>query len=494
MSAFAKRTVVPKSACPAGMMKPRGSRYSGLRSSFQSASPPPPPRPPRPPPRPGRRRRATAAGRRERRLNAVHLVRRERPVVFTAPLNRVGAHPVDAVQERLAEAGRQIEHRVVGRDRVVDRLPEAPGLRRDRVEVVRVGDVTADDERNRHRRGIADRLGEEPNLVVKVRRRPQAAVPPGGIAGAAPRGDARLVLGDEPGVHRRTHHVDARDDVRMNVVVVRVAEGRREHHRSLGTCLVMVVHDLRIPLAVHHAAHVGRLRERVHVRVAIVVVARVVVVEHRQAAAAVLHVVVGCEVHAVRIGEHRQHDDVTQNPRRLVVGARDELVDRLDELLGAEHLGGVQAAIDPDHGLALAGERAGLVVGEPAGARQAARDLLVAIETREVLGRRDDRHELRPVERRAPDLDHLHAVGLAIELAPVRRRLLVVGEEVVIADVVPPLLHRRGHRRRLRSRRRRRTAREWCRRGNRERDQGYEDEMGSGCSHGVIPPEKPASR
>ena len=51
----------------------------------------------------------------------------------------------------------------------------------------------------------------------------------------------------------------------------------------------------------------------------------------------------------------------------------------------AEHLGRVQAAVDPDDGLALARQRAGLLVGESFGRRQAPGDLLVAIEILVVL-------------------------------------------------------------------------------------------------------------
>ena len=58
---------------------------------------------------------------------------------------------------------------------------------------------------------------------------------------------------------------------------------------------------------------------------------------------------------------------------RLLVVAAHHLVDRLDQLLRAEHLGRVQAAVDPDDGLAFLGERARLVVGQPLGMREPAR-------------------------------------------------------------------------------------------------------------------------
>ena len=108
----------------------------------------------------------------------------------------------------------------------------------------------------------------------------------------------------------------------------------------------------------------------------------------------VAHVPVGDEIVAVRIGVDEEDDHVVEDPHRLVVGAADHLVDHLAELLRAERLGGVQAAVDPDDRLAFARERARLVVGQPFGQRQAPRDVLVPREVLVVLRRRHDRHQL----------------------------------------------------------------------------------------------------
>ena len=59
-----------------------------------------------------------------------------------------------------------------------------------------------------------------------------------------------------------------------------------------------------------------------------------------------------------------------------------------------------------------------------------------------VLGRRHDRHQVRPSLGRLPDFLHHHAIGLLVELAPVGRDLLIVGEEVVVAEVRSELLLR----------------------------------------------------
>src|SRR5207247_891120 len=50
-----------------------------------------------------------------------------------------------------------------------------------------------------------------------------------------------------------------------------------------------------------------------------------------------------------------------EKAHRLFIGAADHLINHLAELLSAENFARVQAAIDPDHGLALFGQSARLV-------------------------------------------------------------------------------------------------------------------------------------
>src|SRR5438445_13356887 len=52
-----------------------------------------------------------------------------------------------------------------------------------------------------------------------------------------------LAFGREPRMDRRAHHVDAEHDERIEVVIERIAERRREEHRARRTRLVVVVHD-----------------------------------------------------------------------------------------------------------------------------------------------------------------------------------------------------------------------------------------------------------
>ena len=61
----------------------------------------------------------------------------------------------------------------------------------------------------------------------------------------------------------------------------------------------------------------------------------------------------------------REDDDVAQEAQGLRVGAADELVDRFDQLLRAEHFVGVQPAVDPDDRLPSSSERTSLGVGQP---------------------------------------------------------------------------------------------------------------------------------
>ena len=106
----------------------------------------------------------------------------------------------------------------------------------------------------------------------------------------------------------------------------------------------------------------------------------------------------------------------------------------------------MKPAIDPDDGLALGGERAGLIVSEPLGQRETTRDVLIAIELVQILRRRDDGHPLDTAFFGAADINQLHAIRFTIELLPVLLELRVRSQEVVVADRRAELLPRRGDR------------------------------------------------
>ena len=110
---------------------------------------------------------------------------------------------------------------------------------------------------------------------------------------------------------------------------------------------------------------------------------------------------------------------VVQDPQCFRIGFRVEPVDRLNQLLRAQHLGGVQAAVDPDHGLAVARELPRLLVGEPVGERQLAVRFLDERQLPMVLRRRDDRGDLGPALFRLADVHDHHALGLRVHLLEV---------------------------------------------------------------------------
>ncbi len=179
----------------------------------------------------------------------------------------------------------------------------------------------------------------------------------------------------------------------------------------------MVVDDLRIPDAGEDAVDVGGLGLVAGEEVAVVVVADVLLPEARDAFHRALgrvglaHVPVGDELHAVGVGEGAEDDVVVQEAHGLGIGLGVELVDGLDELLGSDGLGCVEAAVDPDDGFALLGQRFGLIVGEALGQRELLADLAVVVEVLHVLGRRDDGHVLMAALGGEADVDQLHAVG-----------------------------------------------------------------------------------
>ena len=341
-------------------MNPRGSRAAGSRSRrLKSSAVAPPPRPPPPPPPAGGSSPAggasaprppwpRAARRLQRSLRRDDAPRRRGPAVPVPALDRVLAHPVDVEQEVLTVPGGDIEHRPVGGQGIVDRLAEVPPLRLDRSVQVRVRKLPVGKERNRHRRRVPDRLGQQSDHVVKVHGRPKAPVPPGRVTRALAARDARFPLRRKAAVHGGADEIELRRNERVVVVVERIAKWRREHHRAGGSGLVMVVHDLREPLVVEHAIHVRALGLTRHVEVAIVVVPDVFLVQARDAGplAALLrrrvpHVPARHQFHSVRVRVHGKDDRVVEDPHRLRIRPAGQLIHGLHQLMRAENLGRV---------------------------------------------------------------------------------------------------------------------------------------------------------
>ena len=310
-----------------------------------------------------------------------------------------------------------------------------PRLRRDRRGEVLAGELVARDQRDLHRRGVADDLRQDARHVVEIADGAQAAVEPRRIRRTRAHHRARLALGDKAAVHGVGERVGLVDDQRLVVEVVGIAKRRNEHHRADGPGLVLVIVELREPVAIHRLVDVGRLGLCGGVAVAIVVVADILLVEDRNRLGAdlvrVAHVPVGDQLQPVGIGVDEEGDVIVEEAPRLLVIAGQQVVDDLDVRLAVHHLGGVHAGVDPHGRLALAGERVGLVIGQPLGQRQLARDLLLPIEIGKIRGRRDDRHPLLAPFRGLADRDELHAIALAGDLVQPLPDLRIVGEKVV---------------------------------------------------------------
>jgi hypothetical protein len=75
---------------------------------------------------------------------------------------------------------------------------------------------------------------------------------------------------------------------------------------------------------------------------------------------------------AIRVRVYGQDDHISQEAASLLVRTAHELIDRLDELLCAENLGGMQPSINPDDGLAFGSQGVRLRVGQPLGERETA--------------------------------------------------------------------------------------------------------------------------
>ena len=317
-----------------------------------------------------------------------------------------------------------------------------PLLRRDGRGVVAGGYELLRAELDLDGRRVALRLGQDTDDVVEVARGADVAVEPGRVARARAHGRARFAFGHQPAVHGGAHSLYAERDQRVVVVVVRIPERRREQHGARRTRLVVVVHDLRVPLLVHHPRHVLRLGLRDHIGVAVVVVPDVLLVEARDATGRALHgigtahVPAGDQLHAVRVGVGQERDHVVQEALGLVVVPAHHLVDHLHELVRAQHLGRVQATVDPHDGLALIGQVERFRIGQSLGQSESLGDPAVALSVRVILGRRDDGHQVRPTLGGPPDRVQHHPRRLGGELLPVFGELRVGRQEVVVSDVV----------------------------------------------------------
>ena len=179
--------------------------------------------------------------------------------------------------------------------------------------------------------------------------------------------------------------------------------------------LVLHVYDLRLPLA-PRLLHHPRLDHVEHVGVAVVVVADVLLIELRQrlvGVADVLHVPLGHHLvavglivgHSIRITLSRMRD-------LRIVRLRQQVIRELQRVLRPGDFRRVQAAVDVDDRLCLPSPAPAPALRSVLPARQATRDLAVAIDLLEVRRASKSARVLGASLGRRARFDHRH-VSLA---------------------------------------------------------------------------------
>jgi hypothetical protein len=248
--------------------------------------------------------------------------------------------------------------------------------------------------------------------------------------------------------HRAADEVDAAHHLRVDVGVERIRKRRHEHPRRRPTGLVLVVHDLRQPLPVEQIVDDPRLRLRLHVGVAVVVVADVLLVEPRHRAvlvrrADVFPIPVDHEIQAVGVDRGQQHeDDVVADLAALVRFVDGQLMRQQEGVLRGGHFAGMQAVVDPDDGLAFTGKLPRRLIVDAAHVGKLAADLTIVLDAREVGFRRDQHDENVVALGRLPRRVHGHTVRRGVERREVLLQLPEVGELVIVAGRKPQHLCR----------------------------------------------------
>src|SRR3546814_15296501 len=103
----------------------------------------------------------------------------------------------------------------------------------------------------------------------------------------------------------------------------------------------------------------------------------------------------------------------------------------------------MDSAVDPDYRLALGGERLRLLVGQPLGATEPLRNILIFVEHREIFGRGDDRPELAPPLHGRTDIDELDPVADLVKPPPLNRGISVAPDITALPHFLPDPPHRR---------------------------------------------------
>ena len=367
----------------------------------------------------------------------VDLGRGDGPAILAALLDAVGAHLPDVEQQSLAIARSIVDDRAVQRPLIVERILQMPVARADRHHLVAARQLGRWHQRDLRRGRPADDLGQQADAVVEIGDRPFHAIVPGRIGRRAARARTGLAFRNQARMHGEADFVELRHDDRVIVEIERIAERRHEHHHALRPGLMLVIDDLRIPLAEQHPIDILGLGHRRHEAVAVIIVPDIFLVEARQRRHFALlgigrtHIPVGDQFHAVGIVMREQDDAVVQHAHRFRVRLGQHPVKHLDLPLRRHRLGRVHARVDPDHRLALRRQRARLRLVHAMGAGQLLGNGAILVQLGEVRRRGDDRHPLAAPFRALADVDQLHPVALGRQLLEIGLIFAVVGEIIV---------------------------------------------------------------
>ena len=225
-----------------------------------------------------------------------------------------------------------------------------------------------------------------------------------------------------------------RIDVRLDWIHVR----RNEKTRLVGALLVDVVHDLRMPEIVERVHRHLRLDLRERIPIAVVVVARVVMVEHghvrsfrRSAEGAAIPVADNVDAVGVE-RRHHQHDRLRADRARLRILPAHEPVREHERREDAAHLIRVNAGRDEDDQLPIGNQRVALARATDARIGESPLDLAVLRQIRDRGRVGNDGGDERAAERRLAERMELDARTRLRERCEVRdhlrpRRELAIG-------------------------------------------------------------------
>ena len=201
---------------------------------------------------------------------------------------------------------------------------------------------------------------------------------------------------------------------------------------------MVVVNNLRHPLHVLLHGNIGRFLHVVHEEISVVVVTHILLIQHRDIFIPFglvfwAHVPIRHDLHPIGIHMDKKDDDLIQNTKRFCIVFRSQFIQRLDQLLCANHLIGVKTTINPHDRLSLTGERLSLSFSNLR-STQLSGNFLVARQFREIFGRSNHQKRLLTPKLRLSNTSVFHAIRKVSDFFEVGLRLRKIGEHVGITD------------------------------------------------------------